>query len=150
MLALGSRDGELKFVNAGTAVQRWTVPAPGEASQTMYSTDISPNGGYVASACENLSQVSLWDCSTGALYNTVPTASGSPARDEPMGPGDLIAVAFSRERKQAGGGLTHNSASACSTRRSWMLPQAGWNRHAGSRGTQVLPPRPPHVSVHRR
>jgi hypothetical protein len=52
--------------------------------------------------------------------------------------GTLDRTGEQRQLPDRGRPLLNKSASACSTRRSWMLPQAGGNRHAGSRGTQVV------------
>ena len=55
-----------------------------------------------------------------------------------------------RERSWRGGDCTPQRVGLLRETELDAAAAAGGNRHAGSRGIQVLPPRPPHVSVDRR
>jgi hypothetical protein len=55
-----------------------------------------------------------------------------------------------RERSWRGGDCTPQRVGLLHETELDAAAAAGGNRHAGSRGIQVLPPRPPHVSVDRR
>jgi hypothetical protein len=55
-----------------------------------------------------------------------------------------------RERSWRGGDCTPQRVGLLHETELDTAAAAGGNRHAGSRGTHVLPPSPPHVSVDRR